>query len=137
SAEERIAEVEAARTKALAAAGALAKELSKKRHDAAGELGASIVEELRGLGMGGAQIVVRVSRLEGGRELTIDGARLSASGIDRAEFLIAPNKGEEARPLRKVASGGELSRAMLAIKRVLAGLGPGGLYVFDEVDSGV
>jgi DNA repair protein RecN (Recombination protein N) len=88
-------------------------------------------------------VQVRLARLEGGtRELAIEGARLHSSGIDRAEFLIAPNKGEEARPLRKVASGGELSRAMLAIKRVLAGLrsaaiGPAGLYVFDEVDTGV
>jgi DNA repair protein RecN (Recombination protein N) len=67
----------------------------------------------------------------------VDGARLSETGIDRVEFLIAPNRGEEPRPLRKVASGGELSRAMLAIKRVLAGVGRAGLYVFDEVDAGV
>jgi len=53
------------------------------------------------------------------------------------EFLIAPNPGEEARPLRRIASGGELSRAMLAIKTVLSGLGPAGTYVFDEVDAGI
>jgi DNA repair protein RecN (Recombination protein N) len=56
--------------------------------------------------------------------------------MDRVEFLIAPNKGEEPRPLRRIASGGELSRALLAIKRVLAKNGPAGLYVFDEVDTG-
>lgn len=138
SAEERIAELEAARERAMARAAELARALSGKRKDVAGELGRSIGRELAGLGMGGAEVQVRVAPLEGGRgELAIDGARLAASGIDRAEFLIAPNKGEEARPLRKVASGGELSRAMLAIKRVLAGLGPAGLYVFDEVDTGV
>jgi DNA repair protein RecN (Recombination protein N) len=70
-------------------------------------------------------------------ELSVDGARLSADGLERAEFLIAPNRGEEARSLHKVASGGELSRAMLAIKCVLAELGPAGMYAFDEVDTGV
>jgi DNA repair protein RecN (Recombination protein N) len=64
-------------------------------------------------------------------------ARLMRSGIDRVEFLIAPNRGEEPRPLRKIASGGELSRALLALKRVLAEKGPAGTYVFDEVDAGV
>ena len=136
--EERIAELEVERERALAKAGKIARELSKKRREAAGELGRSIARELSSLGMGGAEVQVRVAHLDGGRgEIVVDGARLTASGIDRAELLIAPNKGEEARPLRKVASGGELSRAMLAIKRVLAGLGPSGLYVFDEVDSGV
>lgn len=67
----------------------------------------------------------------------IDGARLSADGLERAEFLIAPNRGEEARSLHRIASGGELSRAMLAIKCVLADLGPAGMYAFDEVDAGV
>ena len=57
--------------------------------------------------------------------------------MDIAEFLIAPNRGEDALPLHKIASGGELSRAMLAIKCVLADLGPAGMYAFDEVDSGV
>jgi DNA repair protein RecN (Recombination protein N) len=58
-------------------------------------------------------------------------------GGDHVEFLIATNRGEEPRPLRRVASGGELSRALLAVKRVLAALGPAGMYVFDEVDTGV
>jgi len=70
-------------------------------------------------------------------ELSVDGVRLSADGLERAEFLIAPNRGEEARSLHKVASGGELSRAMLAIKCVLADLGPAGMYAFDEIDTGV
>jgi DNA repair protein RecN (Recombination protein N) len=57
--------------------------------------------------------------------------------MDHVELLIAPNPGEEPKPLRKVASGGELSRSLLAIKRAVAGLGTVGLYVFDEVDTGV
>ena len=67
----------------------------------------------------------------------VNGARLSADGLERAEFLIAPNRGEDARSLHRIASGGELSRAMLAIKCVLADLGPAGMYAFDEVDAGV
>lgn len=67
----------------------------------------------------------------------VDGVQLSAEGLERAEFLIAPNRGEEARSLHRVASGGELGRTMLAIKCVLADLGPAGMYVFDEIDTGV
>ena len=72
-----------------------------------------------------------------GDPLVVDGARLTESGVDRAELLIAPNKGEDPKPLRKIASGGELSRALLAVKKVLAENAPAGLYVFDEVDAGV
>ncbi len=128
----------AAHGEAMAEATKHARALSKQRKLSAGKLATAISEELISLGMGGARIVVDVSPMEGkAGELEVDGARLSSAGIDRAEFLIAPNRGEEARPLSKVASGGELSRAMLAIKRVLAGMGPAGMYVFDEVDSGV
>jgi DNA repair protein RecN (Recombination protein N) len=88
--------------------------------------------------MGEATITVEVEPAKGkAGELAIDGARLSSTGIDRVEFLIATNAGETPRPLSEIASGGELSRAMLGLKRVLAGLGPGGVYVFDEVDAGV
>jgi len=123
---------------ALLAAAKCARALSAERKRAASKLAAAISKELVSLGMGGARIEVDVSPLEGRNgEIEVDGARLSALGVDRAEFLIAPNKGEVARPLMRIASGGELSRAMLAIKRVLAGIGPAGMYVFDEVDSGV
>jgi len=88
--------------------------------------------------MGDARVEVQIEPLRERRgELAVDGARLGDTGIDRVEFLIAPNRGEDPRPLRKIASGGELSRAMLAIKRVLAGVGRAGLYVFDEVYAGV
>lgn len=124
--------------RALDAAARCARALSAERKRAAGKLAAAISKELSSLGMGGARIEVDVSPLEGrSAEIEVDGARLSSSGLDRAEFLIAPNKGEMARPLTRIASGGELSRAMLAIKRVLADIGPAGMYVFDEVDSGV
>jgi DNA repair protein RecN (Recombination protein N) len=123
---------------ALEAAGALAERLSAVRQGAAASLGGAIAAELSDLGMGGAQIVVEVAPLEpGGSGLVHRGRRLGPSGIDRVELLIAPNPGEPPRPLRRIASGGELSRALLGTKRVLSGLGPVGTYVFDEVDTGV
>lgn len=135
--EDRVTEAEAKQRAALEEATEVARALSKQRKAASRSLGEKIGAELASLGMGGARVVVDLAPLEAKGGLEVDGARLSATGIDRAEFLIAPNKGEPARPLAKVASGGELSRAMLAIKRTLAGLGPGGTYVFDEVDTGV
>ena len=89
-------------------------------------MGQGITRELASLGMGEAWV-----------EVGVDDGGMTAIGVDRVEFLIATNRGEAPRPLRKVASGGELSRALLAVKRVLAAMGPVGTYVFDEVDSGV
>ena len=123
---------------ALGKAAQDARTLSAGRTQVARKLAEAVSRELAGLAMGGARVEVAVAPLEGVRgELGVDGARLTPDGIDRVEFLIAPNKGIAPRPLRKIASGGELSRALLAIKRVLAEQGPAGLYVFDEVDSGV
>lgn len=136
--EERVDRCQREYDEALERATSIALSLRKKRQTAAKSLSKAISKELSSLGMGEAKVRVELAALEGGpRELHVSGARLSPSGIDRAELLIAPNRGEEAKPLRKIASGGELSRSMLAIKRVLAGLGPASLYVFDEVDAGV
>jgi DNA repair protein RecN (Recombination protein N) len=133
-------ELERKREACFAAVAAASRDLSRKRRDAASRLADAIGKELAGLGMGRARVVVDVSPVpspQAGELPAVDGARLTHSGIDRVEFLIAPNKGEDPRPLRKIASGGELSRALLALKRVLAEKGPAGLYVFDEVDAGV
>ncbi|MGK4007102.1 DNA repair protein RecN [Sorangium sp. So ce1036] len=136
--ESHVAELERRRDALLAVAAERARKLSAKRRKAGEKLGAAISAELAELGMGGARVVVDVAPHGGDRaELVVDGARLGQDGIDRVEFLISPNKGIEPRPLRRIASGGELSRALLALKRVLAECGPAGLYVFDEVDSGV
>ncbi|MDC0743635.1 DNA repair protein RecN [Polyangium mundeleinium] len=136
--ETKLEALEHERDRLLRVAGERARQLSQKRREAGEKLGASIGGELADLGMGGARVIVDVAPLSGERsELVIDGARLGRDGIDRVEFLIAPNKGIEPRPLRKIASGGELSRALLALKRTLAESGPAGLYVFDEVDAGV
>jgi DNA repair protein RecN (Recombination protein N) len=142
-----IATLEQQRVTQLAAAAERARRLSKKRRQAAEKLGKAISAELGELAMGGARVIVDVAPLSGDRaELAVDirgdgravdVARLGRDGIDRVEFLISPNKGIDPRPLRRIASGGELSRSLLALKRVLAGSGPAGLYVFDEVDAGV
>jgi len=134
---DRLTAEREARAALLDKAAAMARALSSARKKAATTLGDAIGKELDGLGMGRARVVVEVAPQRGGAELEVDGARLGHDGIDRVEFLIAPNPGVDPRPLRRIASGGELSRALLALKRVLAGAGPAGLFVFDEVDAGV
>ncbi|HQY61186.1 MAG TPA: DNA repair protein RecN [Polyangiaceae bacterium] len=139
SGQERVVALEADRDARLAAIGAAARALSKKRRAAAEKLADAVGRELGQLGMGRARVSVDVAPIHPGQSdaLVVDGARLTENGVDRVEFLIAPNKGEDPKPLRRIASGGELSRALLALKRVLAEKGPAGLYVFDEVDAGV
>lgn len=153
-AEQRRDELQKCFETALRQAEASAARLSRARHDAADRLGTAIARELASLGMGRAEVRVDVSPLSlrngetraedrgatvdrGGGELSVNGARFGPRGTDHVEFLISPNPGEAPRPLGRIASGGELSRSLLAVKRVLAGLRPAGLYVFDEVDSGV
>ncbi|MGH7295490.1 MAG: DNA repair protein RecN, partial [Polyangiaceae bacterium] len=136
-ASERVGALEAERARRTGEASAAARALSRKRREAAEKLADAIGRELSLLGMGRARVVVEVTPAAAtGEALLVDGARLTRSGIDHVEFLIAPNRGEEPRPLRRIASGGELSRALLALKRVLAEKGPAGTYVFDEVDAG-
>lgn len=137
--EEALEALEAERDEAHRVAAELARTLSEKRKASAQHLAEEVTRELGSLGMGEARVEVKVDvhQARGDDGLSVDGARLTDAGIDRVELLIAPNRGEPARALRKIASGGELSRAMLAIKRALAGLGRANLYVFDEVDTGV
>jgi DNA repair protein RecN (Recombination protein N) len=136
--EARLTELERAVEEARTAAAVKARALSNARREAARRLGDAIGRELASLGMGSARVVVDVAHVTpGSNDLVVDGARLSPTGIDRVEFLIAANRGEEPRPLRKIASGGELSRALLAIKRVLTNVADETFYVFDEVDAGV
>ncbi len=130
--------LELVRQQAADEAIAAARALSHARREAAGTLGLAITSELAGLGMGDAKVEVEVASLDRrSGELEWEGARVTALGLDRVELLVAPNRGEPPRPLRRIASGGELSRALLAIKRVLAQRGPRVLHVFDEVDTGV
>jgi DNA repair protein RecN (Recombination protein N) len=104
----------------------LGKKLSGERRRAASDLKRSVEKELGSLGM-------KKTTFEVHRE---DEA-LSLKGMDRVEFLISPNLGEDLKPLAKIASGGELSRIMLAMKRILAKIGGRQVLIFDEVDSGI
>jgi DNA repair protein RecN (Recombination protein N) len=115
-----------ARTRFLAAA----RQLSAARQDAAPRFAAAIEAELAELAMAGTRFELRLSADE-------SVAAWHAGGIDRGEFFLAPNVGESPRPLARIASGGELSRVMLAFKTVAAGAQPRRTLVFDEVDAGI
>lgn len=105
-------------------------QLTKKRKQAAKELETRIKFELDALGMDRVQFRVAVEPLE-------PKTTLNLSGADRAEFLLSANEGEPLQSLNRVASGGELSRMMLALKTVLAEADHVPVLIFDEVDSGV
>jgi DNA repair protein RecN (Recombination protein N) len=104
-----------------------AETLSERRRKAARTLGRKIDETLRELGLREAAVKIVVE----------DREEPGMKGRDRVRFSFAPNPGEEPRPLARIASGGELSRVMLAVKRALAQSDRALTYVFDEVDTGV
>ncbi len=138
-AEERGGELEEALERARRDALAIAHKLSQKRRQAAKRLQEQIEAELGELNMKHTRFVVSFEPADLPKKGALDAAELSlsASGFDRVEFLIAPNAGEEPRPLAKIASGGELSRIMLAFKTVLVDRDAVETYVFDEVDTGI
>ena len=143
--DERIDGLRAERTGLREQLAAVAGELSAARSEAAGRLAGEVTDELSLLAMKDARIEVVVRQVEvtddtSGREpLVVGGRRLrfTASGLDEVELLLAANNGSEPRPLHKGASGGELSRVMLALEVSLAGTSPVPTFVFDEVDAGV
>jgi DNA repair protein RecN (Recombination protein N) len=107
--------------------------LSTKRKEAAGRFEEALKNELAYLDMAGTQF--RVKFYEEGPRGSADSVR--ADGMDRVEFVISPNVGEDLKPLSRIASGGELSRIMLALKTILARTSSVETIVFDEVDSGI
>ncbi len=133
------ARVDSAATALAEAAGAL----SRARAKAAGKLGKAVTAELAGLAMGKAklEVVVRpmVATAQDSAPLEVDGQAVHAgsAGVDEVEFRLAAHDGAPALMLGKSASGGELSRVMLALEVVLAGAQSGATMVFDEVDAGV
>ncbi len=112
-----------------------AAELTKKRGASAKDLEKKIEAELGHLGMKKTTFSVKITQESGGD--TLDGRKLGPRGGDRVEFLISPNPGEEPKPLAKIASGGELSRIMLALKTILVEGDEIPTLVFDEVDAGI
>ncbi len=131
---ERIAELEVAESAALGEAKTLGLKLTEKRKAAALLLGSAVERELADLSMPGARFSVSFD--QGTRTDPVD-AHFTESGLDQVEFLIAPNPGEGLKPLVKIASGGETSRLMLALKNVLAGVDFVPTLVFDEIDQGI
>lgn len=108
----------------------LAEALSSRRQAAATTFSARLVASLADLAMTRTRCEVRFAAARG-----LDG--WSARGLDEAEFYISPNPGEDLRPLARIASGGELSRLMLALKTLASTDAPGKTLIFDEVDSGI
>ena len=116
--------------------------LSRGRRGAAQLLAKAVEGALGGLGFGQTSFQVAVGRRPAGASepaLEFEGERVAfdGSGVDTVVFLIAPNPGEPARPLARIASGGELSRVALAIKQILAEADHTPTLVFDEIDSGI
>ena len=124
--DERILALEAEIEAQTEATIALAKQLSKSRREAGEEFARRVKEELSALDMPNTILVVETTKVP-----------LRPEGGETAQFLISANLGEQPRPLAKVASGGELSRVMLAIKSVLAAKDDTPTLIFDEIDAGV
>ena len=116
------------------------RELSDRRKAAAEQLGRGIETELDDLKMAAARFGVDFQTRPDPDGLPLpDGSRVAfdASGFDRVEFLVAPNPGEGLKPLAKIASGGETSRLMLALKNILAAADQIPSLIFDEIDQGI
>jgi DNA repair protein RecN (Recombination protein N) len=164
--EERITKLRAEEERLLAELGQLALKLSLRRREAAQWLSAGIEEELSDLRMEGARFGVEFQwRLDpegvplpqpvSGFRFQVSGSGIEqleawnsepdtlhrvafdSSGIDRVEFLVSPNPGEPLKPMAKIASGGETSRLMLALKTVLSRADETPTLVFDEIDQGI
>ncbi|MBB3607439.1 DNA repair protein RecN [Rhizobium sp. BK602] len=126
--EERLARLDAELAVAKAAYDAAARSLSEKRHHAGEALAAAVMAELPALKLERARFMV---------EITTDAEEATADGIDTIEFHVQTNPGTRPGPITKVASGGELSRFLLALKVALADRGSAPTLVFDEIDTGV
>jgi len=158
--DERLVELESAEARYLMEASMLAEQLSQQRRNAARQLAAGIEAELADLHMTGAHFGVAfrcaahsqgaplsvplpadvwvLSESESPQDSTsVQTAALDATGVERVEFLIAPNVGEGLKPMMRIASGGETARLMLALKTVLSRVDRTPTLIFDEIDQGI
>jgi DNA repair protein RecN (Recombination protein N) len=149
--EERVEELQSQEIAYLHEIGVLATELSIRRSEAAESLSAAAEAELADLKMEGARFGIDFQWQEAQDgvpipesessifQITDPEIRLSfdATGIDRVEFLVSPNPGEDLKPMVKIASGGETARLMLALKTVLSRADQTPTLVFDEIDQGI
>jgi len=131
NADERAAEVENALQAAEREYLDLAQRLSAERREAATKFAKDLVHVVAGLAMERTRFEVRFNAEP------LPAAEWGPRGVDRAEFFVSPNPGEDLRPLARIVSGGELSRLMLAIKTLTARKGRGATLIFDEVDAGI
>ena len=137
---ERITELVEEEKILLVELGETGERLSQERHLAAQSLESALEAELENLNMNGAKFKVEFTRkLDPEGAVTADGSRVAfdGRGLESVEFLVAPNPGEGLKPLVKIASGGETSRLMLAIKNVLARADQVPTLIFDEIDQGI
>ena len=140
NASEQIAALEAEEDQLLQTLSKQAQTLSEKRKSAAGRLSKAIEVELDDLKMAAARFGVEFQTRSDPNGIPLpDGTRIAfdQNGFDRVEFLVAPNPGEGLKPLVKIASGGETSRLMLALKNILASADQIPSLIFDEIDQGI
>jgi DNA repair protein RecN (Recombination protein N) len=136
---ERVEELRKQEDQLLRQIGDLGQKLSEARKAAAEELAARIEAELNDLKMAGARFGVDIQWTpdEDGAFVADGRYAFDSTGLDKIEFLVAPNVGEGLKPLAKIASGGETSRLMLALKTVLARADQTPTLIFDEIDQGI
>ncbi len=140
SASERIEALSKLETNLLTELGEVALKLSENRRQHSLSLAQAIERELASLNMEKARFQVQIHQTDAENGIPLGNTRkvaFNSSGIDQVEFLIAPNPGEGYKPLIKIASGGETSRLMLALKGVLAAADDVPCLVFDEIDQGI
>ncbi|MFD3549998.1 DNA repair protein RecN [Streptomyces sp. NPDC058655] len=137
--DERIAELTAERDGLRSELSLLAQALTDARVEAATLFASAVTEELASLAMPHARVTIDIRQTEDPEGVEVDGRTVAygPSGADEVELLLAPHPGAQPRPIAKGASGGELSRVMLAVEVVFAGSDPVPTYLFDEVDAGV
>ncbi|MFF1557771.1 DNA repair protein RecN [Streptomyces sp. NPDC058279] len=137
--DERIAELTAERDGLRTELSQLAQALTDARVEAASRFASDVTAELASLAMPHARVTFDIRQTEDPEGVEVDGRSVAygPSGADEVELLLAPHPGAQPRPIAKGASGGELSRVMLAVEVVFAGSDPVPTYLFDEVDAGV
>ncbi|MFE3328418.1 DNA repair protein RecN [Streptomyces sp. NPDC059176] len=137
--DDRIGELTTERDALRVELSALAQALTDARTEAASRFAEAVTAELASLAMPHARVTIDVRQSEDPEGIDVGGRRVAygASGTDEVELLLAPHPGAQPRPIAKGASGGELSRVMLAVEVVFAGTNPVPTYLFDEVDAGV
>ncbi|WP_329572600.1 DNA repair protein RecN [Kitasatospora sp. NBC_01266] len=137
--DERIEELAAEEAELRGELAELAAEVSAARQAAAGRFAEAVSAELTELAMPHARVTFELTRIDDPDGLELDGRTVGygSHGVDEVEVLLAPHPGAAPRPIAKGASGGELSRVMLAVEVVFAASDPVPTYLFDEVDAGV